>query len=212
MFQRFFEMLRHTIFHRIFFTWMYMRGRTPWDTGVSPPELVLAVEGAGALPPGNALDLGCGTGTNSLYLARHGWHVTGVDFAAPAIARAEQKAKAAGPLSGSVRFIRGDVARLERMPIGAPCSLILDLGCFHGLDDEQRVNYAEGVAHFASAGALYLLYAFEPRMMGLRRMGVIQDDVERIFGNSFRLEKVERGANRNGAASAWYWLRRIERV
>lgn len=208
MFRRLFDML----FHRLFFTWMYLRGRTPWDTGISPPELALVVEGADALPSGRALDLGCGTGTNCLYLARHGWQVTGIDFAAPAIARAEKKAKAAGRLPGSVRFLRGDVTRLDRLPLGAPYSLILDMGCFHGVDDERRADYAAGITRFSKPGALFLLYAFEPRMMGVRRMGLTQDDVERIFGDNFRLEKVERGATRDGAGSAWYWLRRIERV
>ncbi len=42
MLRRFFDML----FHRLFFTLMYRRGFTPWDTGISPPELVDAVEGA----------------------------------------------------------------------------------------------------------------------------------------------------------------------
>lgn len=208
MFRRLFEM----IFHRLFFTWMYLRGRTPWDTGVTPPELVLAVEGAGAMAPGLALDLGCGTGTNCLYLARHGWQATGVDFAAPAIERAKYKAKAAGNLLGSVRFFRGDVTRLERLPIGAPCSLILDMGCFHGLSEDRRADYAAGVARYAAPGALFMLYGFEPRMLGMRHVGFTQDDVERVFGNSFRLEKVEHGVGRDGAASGWYWLRRIELV
>ena len=59
---------------------MYLVGFKPWDSGVSPPELVAAVEGPQALPPGRALDLGCGTGTNAIYMARHGWDVTGADL------------------------------------------------------------------------------------------------------------------------------------
>ena len=208
MVRRFLSML----FHRLFFTVMYRRGRTPWDTGVSPPELVETVEGAGAMPPGRALDLGCGTGTNSIFLAQHGWQTVGVDITAPAIARAREKARKAGQMSGAVRFIRGDVTRLERLPIGAPCSLLLDLGCLHGLPEDRRADYAAGVAHFAAPGALYLLYGFEPREMGMRRVGFTRDDVAFLFRGNFRLEKVEKGANRDGAPSAWYWLRRVERV
>jgi SAM-dependent methyltransferase len=208
MLRRFFGM----VLHRLFFTFMYRRGRTPWDTGVTPPELVAVVEGAGAPPPGRALDLGCGTGTNCLYLAEHGWQAIGVDITSPAIARAREKARKAGPMPGSVRFIRSDVTRLERLPIGGPCSLILDLGCLHGLPEDRRADYAAGVAHFAAPGALYLLYAFAPRTMGMRRMGVTQDEIEFLFRGRFRVEKVERGANRDGAPSAWYWLRRIERA
>lgn len=206
------DFLRHVMLRRLFFTWMYLRGRTPWDTGVSPPELVLAVEGAGAMAPGRALDVGCGTGTNCLYLASHGWNAIGVDFAAPAIARAKQKARAAGRLPGSVRFMRGDATQLESLPIGAACSLILDLGCFHGIDAERRENYAAGVTHFAAPGALYLLYCFEPMIRHGRAMGATRYDIEQLFADGFRLEKVERGKNPDGMASAWYWLRKIERV
>ncbi len=67
-------------FSRFSFWLAYRRGFTPWDTGISPPELVAVVEGDQALPPGKALDLGCGTGTNSIYLAQHGWDVSGVDL------------------------------------------------------------------------------------------------------------------------------------
>jgi SAM-dependent methyltransferase len=208
MLRRFFGML----FHRLFFTLMYRRGFTPWDTGISPPELVDAVEGANAMPPGRALDLGCGTGTNCLYLAHHGWLATGVDFASPAIARAKQKTRAAGKLSGAARFIRGDVTRLDRLPIGAPCSLIFDLGCFHGLDVDRRLDYAEGVTRFAAPGALYLLYSFEPRLLRGRRVGATQGAIESLFADGFQLEKVEHGTGPDGAATAWYWLRRIERV
>src|SRR5438132_11612963 len=63
-----------------FFQLAYLVGFKPWDSGVPPPELVEVVEGPQALEPGRALDLGCGTGTNCIYLAEHGWDATGVDF------------------------------------------------------------------------------------------------------------------------------------
>jgi len=50
----------------VFFRAAYLFGFKPWDTGVPPPELVSVVEGNDRLVPGKALDLGCGTGTNSI--------------------------------------------------------------------------------------------------------------------------------------------------
>ena len=58
----------------------YLNGDTPWDTGIVPPEVREVVE-SGLLTPGWALDLGCGSGLNSRYLARHGFHVIGMDLA-----------------------------------------------------------------------------------------------------------------------------------
>src|SRR5436305_11263245 len=78
---------------RVFYQWRYFTGKTPWDTNVTPPEVVEWVEHEDA-PRGRALDLGCGTGTNALYLAQHGFEVVGVDFVSRAIATARRKAQA----------------------------------------------------------------------------------------------------------------------
>lgn len=202
------HLLRQIRQDRWLFTIMYWRGKPPWDTDISPPELVEAIEGAQALPPGRALDLGCGTGTNSLYLAQRGWQVTGVDFAAPAIEQARRKASAASTMTGSVRFMRGDVSKLERLGIDGPCSLVLDLGCLHGITLEGRPGYAAGVARLTQPGALFQLYAFGPRVIGNRRLGLTEDEVKALFAPHFTIERVERGSDRGGISSAWYWLRR----
>lgn len=191
------------------FTLAYLRQRAPWDTGVTPPELVEAVEGAGALPPGRALDLGCGTGTNGVYLARHGWQVTGVDFAAPAIARAREKVGRAGALAGSARFLRGDVSDLTGLGLDGPYTLIFDLGCLHTLPHEKRKGYAEGVTRLAAPGALYMLYGFLPNPE-MRPRGVTPDEVRRLFGPAFTVERVVEGTDRRRRTSNWYWLRRRE--
>ncbi len=202
------QLLRRLKLDRWFFTLMYWRGRPPWDTGVTPPELVSMVEGPHALPPAHALDIGCGTGTNSLYLARHGWQVTGIDFAAPAIEQARKKARTAGSLAGSVHFMRGDATRLRDLDVGGPCALVLDMGCFHGIPPEGRAGYVAGVARHAAPGAVFMLYAFGPRAMGPRQVGVTPDDVRALFGGMFEVERVVEGSDRGGMASAWYWLRR----
>ncbi|NLE82435.1 MAG: class I SAM-dependent methyltransferase [Rhodococcus sp.] len=53
----------------------------------SPPNAVV-VEQLTALPHGRALDLACGEGRNSLWLATRGWHVTGIDYSSVAIDKA----------------------------------------------------------------------------------------------------------------------------
>jgi SAM-dependent methyltransferase len=192
---------------QFFFSLFYRVGRPPWDRGVTPPELVEVVEGPNPMAPGHALDIGCGSGTNSVYLARHGWSVTGVDFAGSAIARAKEKARMARPLRGSTRFIQADVTRLDTVSLEAPCSLLLDIGCLHSLPPSERPAYAASVARAAASGALFLLYAWERGPA--RRMGITPEDIGSLFAGTFAVQRVEQGTER-GMPTAWYWLRRIE--
>jgi SAM-dependent methyltransferase len=194
---------------RLFFSLFYRVGRPPWDSGVVPPELIETVEGPNALPPGHALDIGCGSGTNSVYLARHGWSVTGVDFAGSAIARAKEKARLARPLRGSTRFIQADVTRLDTVTLQAPCSLLLDIGCLHSLPQSERLAYAASVASHAASGALFLLYAWERGAGPTRRLGATPEEIGSLFAGTFAVLRVEQGTER-GMPTAWYWLRRIE--
>lgn len=209
--ERIVDALRRVVSPRWFFTLAYWRGIKPWDTGITPPELVRTVEGNGPerVAPGRALDLGCGTGTNGVYLARHGWEVVGVDFASPAVARARERVAHAGTLAGRVRFLRGDVTRLARLDIGPPFDLIFDLGCLHGLAPEDRSRYAAGLASVSAPGACFLLYAFGPTRIRGRSAGLTSEEVGAVFAPAWVVERVEHGVDRGDRTSAWYWLRHV---
>ena len=192
-------------FSRLFFWFAYRRGRTRWDTGISPPELVALVEGEHALPPGKVLDLGCGTGTNSIYLARHGWDASGVDFTARALEKASEKAARAGVM---VKFYRGDVTRLGDLPLRGPFDLLFDLGCFHGLTPQGRAAYARGLAALSKPGTVFLLYAFVPHKIGARMIGATEAEVRATLDDLFTCEQVDWGSDAPGTGSAWYTFRR----
>ncbi len=66
----------------------------PYDNG--PDQHLVDLIESGRIRPCRAIDLGCGTGRNALFLAQNGFEVTGVDFATSAIAKAKLKAEAAG--------------------------------------------------------------------------------------------------------------------
>jgi cyclopropane fatty-acyl-phospholipid synthase-like methyltransferase len=193
----------------IFFRAAYLVGYKPWDSGVSPPELVAVVEGKDRLPPGKALDLGCGTGTNCIYMAQHGWEVTGVDFVARAIHNARRKAAAAGV---SPRLLVGDVTRLDEMAIGTGYGLLLDLGCFHSIPDTRREAYVRGATEVAQTGASMLLFGFErstkPPRFGSGPRGLTPGEIERRFGSGWELVAREQGRPMFGCDAAWYRLRR----
>lgn len=188
---------------RLFFWLDYLLGRTPWDTNVTPPELVRTIEGPEALPPGHALDLGCGTGTNVIYLARRGWQAVGVDFVGQAIRMARQKAHGAGVRA---HFYAGDVTQLDSIKeLTGSFDLVLDIGCLHTLTADQQAHYAAGLIKRLRPAGSYLLYAWGPRQQRGQEIGVRPAQVEAIFTPDLSLTRVERGEER-GRPSAWYWL------
>jgi SAM-dependent methyltransferase len=156
----------------------YALGLRVWERETPAAALVALVEGAGALP-GRALDLGCGSGTDSVYLARRGWDVTGVDLVPRALALARRRAAAAGV---AARFVLGDVTRLQELGVGGGYALLLDFGCFHTLPADQRAAYVAGVSAAAAPGATFLLYGFaRPPRLAPVAAGLTPEEVRRRF-------------------------------
>ena len=182
------------MWRRAAYAWSYRTGKTPWDTGVTPPEVVELLD---TLTPGRALDLGCGTGTNVAYLARHGWEADGVDGSARAIAMA--RASVGGV--PAIRLFTGDVTRLERLSL-VEYDLVLDIGCFHSIGARRRDAYASGVAARTSEGAGLFVFAFARR----RSLGVTPREMRERFAPWF--EPVGRIAGTRPPGASWYLLRR----
>jgi SAM-dependent methyltransferase len=167
---------------REMFNERYRVGDTPWDSGISPPELLEAIENQPQGLPRRLFDIGCGTGTNCLTLAQCGWQTVSVDFSPIAIEVAKQKTQAhtvkiAGA-GGSSHFFVADVTRL---PAPAPAnrfSLLLDLGCLNGIAPALRLAYARIVAEQAMRGAVLLLYAHLPVAGRERPLGCSPDELD----------------------------------
>lgn len=192
----------------MFFRAAYLLGFKPWDSGVPPPELVSVVEGDQRLTAGRYLDLGCGTGTNCIYAAQHGWDATGVDFVPRAIGMAKRKAAAA---ASSVRLMVGDVTRLAELRLDPGFDLVFDLGCLHSIADEQRDAYVRGATQVAKDDATMLLFCALRRgestsCVGPR--GVERGEVAQRFARGWEVVAEEPGQQMLGMDSAWYRLRR----
>ena len=161
---------------------LYQRGWRVWERSAPPADLAALVEGAQALPPGHALELGCGGGADSIYLACQGWDVTGVDIVPEALALARRRAMTAG---ASPRFVLGDVTRLSQLGVTGPFDLVLDFGCLHTLPADQRREYVRSVSSVARRGAIFLLYGFaRPPMFAPMRAGLTAPEVTELFGGS----------------------------
>ncbi|GIH50253.1 Methyltransferase domain-containing protein [Microbispora rosea] len=187
----------------------YRAGKPPWDTGVTPPELVALIEGHepgngagnGALPPGRALELGCGTGTNAIYLARHGWEVVAVDLVDRAIEQARERAATAG---AAVRLLQGDATRLDELDAPGPYDLFFDLSCYCGIPPHRRDAYAAGLTRRAAPGARLLMFGYGPGTLGDTFAGVTADELRARFAG-WELADVTPGTN--PFPTFWFTLR-----
>jgi len=139
------------ILQKMMINFQYIR-KPPWDTDASPPELMEYIL---THTPGRALDLGCGSGTNVITLAKHGWKATGVDFAYRAITVAKRKIRQENV---EVQLITGDVTDLTMLR--NPFDFILDIGCYHLLENENIQKYVNNILRLMKPGGTYLLWGF----------------------------------------------------
>lgn len=172
---------------------MYFR-RPPWDSGISPPELFNFIA---SHPAGRAIDLGCGTGTNVLTLAQHGWQVTGVDFIPKAIRIAKRKLKNAN-FQADLRV--GDVTHLNG--IRGPFDLALDIGCLHGI--ENKSAYLDELDRLLAPGGHWLLYGFFKPDSHQSGPGLDAAHLDLILARGFSLLSRADGFDKRERPSAWF--------
>ncbi|MEB3050421.1 class I SAM-dependent methyltransferase [Mycolicibacter sp. MYC123] len=170
---------------RLLFRGMYRLGFTPWDGHALARGLRNVVEddSGAALSPGTALDLGCGTGDNAIYLAQNGWTVTGVDFTPRALRIARDKAQAG---KVSVRFLCVDITQLSGAGLGNDFDLVTDGGCLHGMNAADRAVYVEQINAVTRPESRLLIIGFTPgALFGVR--GIDQSEIERMFTPQWEL-------------------------
>jgi SAM-dependent methyltransferase len=182
----------------------------PWSH--DEPTLFLA-EICRRRAPGKALDIGCGAGTDSLFLAQQGWDVTSLDFMPKALEYTQQRAEAAGV---SVTPVEADIAAWE--PPHA-YDLVLDHGLLHNMDPLRYAAYRATVLKALAPNGEFVLLHWHPRVagqangkMGPTRVG--RDDIKAFFAPElqerfFAREEFEDLTSLvgGGMVQAYYWFR-----
>lgn len=135
----------------------YRDGNLPWDTGQPSSELQRAVKQI-PIQPCRALELGCGTGTNTVWLAQQGFDVTGIDLAPLAVELAEKRAHAAAV---KAHFLVADVLQLP--DLDGPFAFFLDRGCYHAVRRNAPDQYAPAVRRQLVSGGRGLILAGNAR-------------------------------------------------
>jgi SAM-dependent methyltransferase len=162
--------------------------RLPWANHGPFPPLVRAVQDGWLSPPGPVLDVGCGVGVNTRWLAAQGFRATGIDIAPGAITAAESGPPPAGR---NPRFLEDDILA-STLPPGRFRAGI-DVGCFQTVPPRTRSQFASSLARVLSPGAAYILFWVGREESGSwgppHRLSV--SDVTEAFEPLFVLERLE---------------------
>jgi ubiquinone/menaquinone biosynthesis C-methylase UbiE len=151
--------------------------------------------------PKNSLELGCGLGRFSIFMAAQGIKATGVDFSSVGIEKAK---KQVADVDYKPTFIVGDVTNLEMLTEQFDVSF--DVGCFHCLNDEGHKRYVEEVYRLLKPGAIHLLWTLDSSPGDIK---LNPNYISNVFGSHFQLTKSKYSGRRIiFVASHWYWLKR----
>ena len=186
---------------RPFYDLMYRRG-APWESGPRP-ELVDLVESGRITPESTgprALDVGCGSGADTIFLASRGFDALGVDLSPVAVDKARRAAAESG---SSARF---EVVDLLHPPswLTGPFDLLFDGGTLDDFPPSARPAAVEVLTRLARPGSVMVMwcfYAFDaelPRFSfeGPSRWGapgIEPPELERLFDSAWAVELVAGG-------------------
>ena len=161
----------------------YAAPKAPWNIG--RPQR--AFSEAGDAIQGRVLDIGCGTGDLSLWLADRGCTVTGVDFLEKPLAAARLKAEGRGL---PVNFLAMDALAVGEIP--ERFDAVTDCGLFHTFEDAERAAYVRALEQLLEPGARLFLLCFstaEPGGHGPRR--VSEQELRAAFASGWEIESLE---------------------
>jgi SAM-dependent methyltransferase len=186
---------------------LYRLGMTWWegnDDSGPLPELVARRS------PGVALDVGCGTGRHSVWLAQQGWTVVGVDGVETPLREARARADAAG-VASQTTFVREDATRMVNLTAGPLYDLVLDIGCYHGLRPEEQKSFAAWVSRNTHEDAEVVIHAVVPRS-GIGPKGIDEAGLATAFGLGWDVTSTPSTTTGGGplrhAAFRWFTLSR----
>ena len=165
-----------------------------WTDSRIPKELKEIVE---LHNPKTSLELGCGLGVFSSFMASQGIKATGVDFSSVAVEKAKKR------VANNIykpEYIVGDVTNLEI--INEQFDVSYDVGCFHCLNEESQQKYVSEIYRLLKPGATHLIWALDSSPSGIK---LSPNYIAKQFENNFQLEK-SKFSRRRIVASHWYWL------
>jgi cyclopropane fatty-acyl-phospholipid synthase-like methyltransferase len=178
------------------------KGTPPWDVGHAQTEFV-SLFNRGEVK-GSVIDVGCGTGENSLFFASKGNNVLGVDYSVRAIEKAREKA--VSRKIENVTFEVVDVLTVSKFFKERAFENVIDSGLFHTFDDSQRPDFVKSLRSVVNENGKYFMLCFsdlEPANWGGPRR-VTRREIEDSFQEGWKINYIreasfETNIHQNGA-------------
>ncbi|MFX1575210.1 MAG: class I SAM-dependent methyltransferase [Promethearchaeota archaeon] len=176
----------------------------PWEIG-HPQKAFMRLVKQITLK-GKTLDVGCGTGENSILFAKFGFDVTGIDYVKDAINRAIQKAD---ERNINVKFYVMNALELENL--NQKFDIIIDSGLFHTFSHSERTCFKNSLSNVLYAQGYYYMLCFsdlEPPGFGPRRIS--KEIIYKTFNHNWEIKSIEEEVFESNFGDAKAWLAKIK--
>jgi ubiquinone/menaquinone biosynthesis C-methylase UbiE len=134
------------------------------------------------------LDIGGGTGDNSIFLAKKGFLVTCIDIASLAIERGKAKAR---EQRVKVDFRVGDALKLDEYFGEGHFATIIDSGLLHSLNDDERALFANQIGRVLIDGGRYFMLCFSEKPGRESPRGISKKEIRETFSKTFRIDYIK---------------------
>ncbi|HEX5415744.1 MAG TPA: methyltransferase domain-containing protein [Chloroflexota bacterium] len=165
----------------------YQAGQTGWDQGKASAEFETLLAGPAAPAPGRVAVIGCGRGHDARLFARHGFAVTGFDFAPSAVEAAKDLAAREGV---DAEFVQADIFALPERYAGA-FDYVIERACYCAIDPARRAEYVSAVAGMLRPGGELIALFLVAGPPGGPPFSTDDAELRALFGDAFALDRLE---------------------
>jgi SAM-dependent methyltransferase len=165
---------------------LYRNSVTPWELGAAAPPFNTFLSSPYAVEPGKIVVPGCGSGNECLLFAAHGFEVTGVDFALPAIEATMKKLSDAGLLGTKGFLLQRDIFNIHEYD--QYFDYVLEHTCFCAIHPSRRRQYAMTVRDLLKPGGKFIALWWLLDHAGGPPFAVSKNEIFELFSNFFNID------------------------
>ena len=186
----------------------YLEGRTGWDLGQGAPSFEDLLAGPTPPTPGELAVIGFGKGHDALLFARHGFTVTGFDFAPSAVEAAQ---RAADEAHLAAQFVQADIFALPSIYHNR-FDYVIEHACFSAIDPARRTDYVAAVQTMLRPGGELIGLFFAHGRPGGPPFGTSADELRRLVEGKFEIEQLAPAVRSVERRQGWELFARFRRT